>query len=381
MRVTISVFGRFHAFNLACQLSRRGHLNRLITSYPAFEVEKYGVPKERIRALPHYEALKRGWGRLEKWLPMEGESSWINRGFEWSASRYIPEDTDIFVGWSGTAQRGLSRAKDVGAKAVLERGSSHIVFQRDILKKEEEKLGIDISLPDPKTVEKEKQEYEQADKIIVPSRFVENSFVEYGMEKSKLIRIPYGVNVKEFRKNKKKDDVFRVIYAGQMMLRKGVHYLLKAFYELDLPDAELWLIGSKREEIEPYFKKYEGSFKFLGHKPQSELYKYYSQGSVFAMCSLEEGLAMVQPQAMSCGLPLICTTNTGGEDLMSEKKEEGFVIPIRDTEKLKEKLLWCYENREACRVMGDAARRRVEKNFKWEDYGDRVVNAYSELLN
>jgi glycosyltransferase involved in cell wall biosynthesis len=379
MKVTLSVFGRFHAFNLAHQLSRRGHLNRLITSYPAFEAEKYGVPKGKIRSLPHYEALKRGWGRLEKWLPSEEGSSLINRGFEWGASRHIPEDTDIFVGWSGTAERGLSRARAMGAKAVLERGSGHIEHQCDLLQVEAERVGVSVNLPTPKVIEKEKREYEQAEYIVIPSYFAERSFQKYGIDSSKLIRIAYGVDLGEFPQEEKADDTFRIVYAGRMSLQKGVHYLLEAFSELSLPDSELLLLGSKRPEIAPFFEKYEGEFRYLGHKPQDQLYRYYSQGSVFVLNSIQDGFGMVIPQAMACGLPAICTEHTGGPDIVRDGTD-GFIIPIQDTGKLKEKLHWCYENREACRAMGEAARERVEKKFKWKNYGNRVVDKYEKVL-
>ncbi|WP_251961378.1 glycosyltransferase family 4 protein [Salinibacter ruber] len=381
MNVVISVFGRFHAFNLANQLNEHGYLRRLITSYPKYETEKYGVTRDKIKALPHYEVLRRLWGRFPKKMKVGGKvDTLIKNAFDWGSSWHVPRDADIFVGWSGSSERGLARAKKMGAKAIVERGSSHIEYQRDLLKEESQVGGVNIDIPDDNVIAKEKREYEQADKIAVPSQFVKKSFVEKGVDRSKLIQVPYGVDVDEFRPIEKEDSTFRAIFAGQMMLRKGVHYLLKAFSDLELPNAELWLIGSKREEIEPYFEKYKEDFRFLGHKPQSELYKYYSQGSVFVMPSIEEGLAMVQPQAMACGLPLICTPNTGGEDLIREGKE-GFIVPIRNVGALKERLLWCHENRENCRTMGDAARKRIEENFKWEDYGSRVVKAYSDLLD
>jgi len=381
MKVTISVFGRFWAFYTANQLNNRGHLRKLITSYPAYEAGKYGVPEEKVKSLPHYEVADRGWGKLSKWIPINTRDNiFIKNGYGWSASCHIPQDTDIFVGYSGTAEAGLQRAQSLGATAILERGSSHIEYQRELLLSESKRTGIEIPIPPNKVIEKEKREYEEADVIMVPSKFVERSFGGSEVESSKVARVPFGVDTSDFRPIEKKDDVFRVIFAGQMILRKGVHYLLEAFSDLNLPDAELWLIGSKKKEIHKYFEKYSDHFHFLGHKPQSELYKYYSQGSVFAMCSIEEGLAMVQPQAMACGLPLICTPNTGGEDLIREG-EEGFVVPIRDVEALKEKILWCYEHRDECREMGRKAKSRVQESFRWRDYGDRIVEMYSDLMS
>lgn len=253
-------------------------------------------------------------------------------------------------------------------------------YQKGLLKEEGEAVGVSVDMPSKKYIEKEKREYEKSDLIFVPSSFAKESFLEHGFKESKVCNAPFGVDTEEFSPIEKKDDVFRVVFAGQMMLRKGVHYLLKAFSDLDLPNSELWLLGKKRPEIAPFFDKYEGGFQHLGHKPQDELYRYYSQGSVFVLNSIEDGFGMVIPQAMACGLPAICTQNTGGPDIVRDGTD-GFIIPIRDTESLKEKILWCYENQDECRTMGHAARRRVEEDFTWHDYGRRVVNSYRSVLD
>ncbi len=82
---------------------------------------------------------------------------------------------------------------------------------------------------------------------------------------------------------------------------------------------------------------------------------------------------------MACGLPLLCTPNTGGADFLSEDGAEGFVVPIRDPEALAERIGWFYEHREACQAMGQAARARVQAGFSWDDYGDRIMALYDGL--
>jgi glycosyltransferase involved in cell wall biosynthesis len=133
------------------------------------------------------------------------------------------------------------------------------------------------------------------------------------------------------------------------------------------------------DEIKPFFEKYDGNFRWVGHVPQKELYKYYSSSSVFVIMSIQEGLAMVQPQAMACGLPVICTTNTGGEDIVRDGID-GFIIPIRDVEALKEKLTYLHENQDICKQMGQNAKERVSKGFTWDDYGERMIQAYKNVL-
>jgi len=379
MQVIISVGGRFHAFYLAQQLSKRGYLKKLITSYPKFIVKEYNLPLDKVDSIFIKEILERGWRKLPGFIKnLYNPQFLICDLFDKLAVRKIKK-CDIFVGWSSFSLHCLRKARELGAITVIERGSSHIVYQQEILREEYEKFGLKFKGADSRIVKKEIQEYEEADYISIPSLFAKRTFLEKGISDDKLIYIPYGVDLSEFRQISKKDNVFRVVYTGRMSLRKGVHYLLKAFFELKLPNSELLLIGALDDEMKPFFKKYQGCYKWIGHQPQNELYKYYSQGSVFVMPSIEEGLAMVQAQAMACGLPLISTINTGGQDLI-ENGKEGFIIPIRDIEALKEKILFFYENPKKCKEMGQAAKRKVQQGFTWDDYGERVVKAYKEIL-
>ena len=379
MKVIISVGGRFHAFYLAQQLLKRGYLDKLITSYPKFETVKYGIPKGKIESILIKEILQRGWSKLPQFCRnLYNPQFFISDLYDRLAVKKIVK-SDIFVGWSSFSLHSLRKAKKLGALTILERGSSHIIYQNEVLRKEYKEFGVKPHLAHLKIIEKELKEYEEADYISIPSLFVKRTFLEYGVPENKLIQVPYGVDLAQFRQIPKNDNVFRVIFSGGMSLRKGVHYLLQAFSELNLPNSELLLIGAFNDEIKPFFKKYEGKYKWLGHIPQKELYKYYSQGSVFVLNSIEDGFGMVIIQAMACALPVIATTNTGGEDIIRDGID-GFIIPIRNNNSLKEKLLYFYQNPAICQQMGQSAKKRVSSGFTWDGYGNKIIKAYEHAL-
>jgi glycosyltransferase involved in cell wall biosynthesis len=268
----------------------------------------------------------------------------------------------------------------MGAKTVIERGSSHMKYQTEILQDEYERWGLKFTATHPGVYERELQSYADTDWIAIPSLFVKRTFLERGIPESKLIHVPYGTSLTEFYPVPKEDNVFRVIYCGNISLRKGVQYLLQAFYELSLLDAELWLVGSIKAELEPFLDKYQSDSVILkGKQPQNKLRWFYSQCSVFCIASIEEGLAMVQPQAMACGLPVVHTTNTGGEDIV-RAGVDGFCVPIRDVEALKEKILFFYENPDQRNEMGNNALEQARNSLSWDGYGQRIVTAYSKIL-
>ncbi|MDP2045740.1 MAG: glycosyltransferase family 4 protein [Deltaproteobacteria bacterium] len=256
-----------------------------------------------------------------------------------------------------------------------------MLYQRKILEEEYRQFGLKKAVVHPQVVERELTEYQEADYIAIPSQFVKETFLHQGISEERLIHVPFGVDLTHFYPAPKHDNVFRIIHCGNISLRKGVHYLLEAFAELNLPQAELWLIGNMTDEIKPFLRKWGSpAIRHRGPFPERELHTYYSQGSVFCLASIEEGLAMVQAQAMACGLPVICTTNTGGADLVREGRD-GFILPIRDVDAIKEKILYFYENPEAARNMGESARLRVQAGFSWSDYGHNMIAAYQKILS
>ncbi len=377
MKVNISVVGRFHAFNLAEQLQNKKVLNKLITTYPKFITNRWGIKKSKIISEVFLEFLRRYKNKIP-FVSNEKLNIFIQKQHAKQAAKEL-NNCDIHIGWSGSSLETFIEAKKMGKITILERGSSHYSTQMELLSTEYNKFNM-IFEPDYSTWQRELLEYELTDYIAIPSSFVKRSFIEYGIPEEKLLINPYGVDLSEFKQVEKEDDTFRIIFAGAGSLRKGYHYLLQAFFELELPNCELWHIGSIHDEIKPFLDRYKTDKWILkGHKPQSELYRYYSQGNIFVLPSIEEGFAMVQFQAMACGLPLICTTNTGGEDLITKDGEDGFVIPIRDVEALKEKILYMYNNQAICQEMGVKAKTKVSSGFTWDDYGDRYIKNLKEI--
>ena len=378
MKINISVVGRFHAFNLAQQLRKHKVLNKLITTYPKFKVREWGLENKEIVSELWLEVLNRYKNKIP-FFSNEVINNFVKIRHAKNSAKYI-DKADIIVGWSGSSLETIIQTKKENKISIVVRGSSHYNYQMKILSNEYKKNNLSFS-PNYSQWQRELLEYELSDYIQVNSSFVKRTFIEQGIPEEKIIMVNTGVDLQEFKQIPKEDQVFRIIFAGGGSIRKGYHYLLQAFYELNLPNCEVWHLGNINDEIKPFLYKYKTDKWILkGHIPQKELYKYYSQGSVFVLPSLEEGLAMVQAQAMACGLPIICTTNTGGEDFISKNGKEGFVIPIRDVKSLKEKILYLYENQDIAKEMGQEAKKRILIGYSWDDYGKKIVSEYEKIL-
>jgi glycosyltransferase involved in cell wall biosynthesis len=381
LRVCVSTISRFHAFSLAEQLQKRGCLERLLVSWfnPETIAKGYDIDPARVRhnilfygldRLPHKTRLLRRFASDFQYLAAEMFDRW--------ASRRLPE-CDVYVGWSGYSLRGLRRARKRGAVTVLERGSTHIAAQRDLLVEEAARWDLALpadALPDPRMIAKEMREYEEADYIAIPSTFVKRTFVAQGVPEEKLIQVPYGADLTKFHPVPKQDDVFRITHIGGS-IRKGTHYLLQALTELNLPNSELVLIGTPDPVVERFLAEYPGRLVRVRGVPQTELYRYYSNSSVYALPSIEEGLAMAQLEAMACSVPILCSTNTGGEDVVRDGVD-GFVVPVRDVAALKERLVTLHSDEDRRRAMGLSAGRRAAE-FTWDRYGEEILARYRQI--
>ena len=169
---------------------------------------------------------------------------------------------------------------------------------------------------------------------------------------------------------------------GNCSVRKGIFYLMKSFVGLNLRNSELLIVGNIDKDIKHIMDLYlkNKNIKYIKAQKQNELYKLYNRSNLFVTCSVEEGLSMVQLQAMSCGLPVICTSNSGGDEII-DNSIEGFILPIRDTVALKKKITLLYKDKNLCQKMGQKAKVKTINHYSWENYGKNVIQNYQKLIN
>jgi glycosyltransferase involved in cell wall biosynthesis len=237
---------------------------------------------------------------------------------------------------------------------------------------EYQRWGATRSVTDIRDILREEKIYEIADAITVPSSFAARSFLESGLPPEKIHVIPYGVRLERFtRTGAPPSDRFEVLFAGSVGLRKGFPYLLEAFAALRHPAKLLRVAGNMHPDMKTVLDRLPlDHVEFLGSVPQERLAELMSTSHVMVLPSIEEGLALVQGQALACGCPVLCSTNTGGEDLFSDGVE-GFIVPIRDVQALQQRLEQLADDPVLQARMSEAALQRVRKIGGWDEYGDR----------
>lgn len=243
------------------------------------------------------------------------------------------------------ANESFRKARALGGKTFLDGGNSHPENFWEIVDEEHRRWKCPYP-PVPKWyISRAMRTVEETDYVLSPSRFVSDSFLQRGFSTNKIIPVIYPQNLELFKPSKElrpPDRPFTMISTGGLSLRKGTPYLLEAFRLLrkEIPDARLLLTDAKSSSILPILEKYRDlPIEWSPYLRHEELAKRLQGADLFVLPSLEEGLVRTAIQAMSCGLPVILTPNTGASDYV-EEGVNGSIVPIRDAGAIVEKALF-----------------------------------------
>jgi glycosyltransferase involved in cell wall biosynthesis len=376
MKVVTSCCSRFHIFDQAAQLEKLGYLYKLIHSDPKFLSKRWGVPNSKVKSF----LLVGFFSRLLRYLPERFKELFtpiVHVRFGKKLAKNIPEDSTIFIGLSSFSLEAIDKCKSIGILTIVDHGSLHPEFERDLITEEVKILGLEEGryIASEILISRQKHEFSKANYIFVLSQAAKKSLIIKGVPENKIFVNTCGVDLGSFYKKERHDATFRIIFCGSITPRKGLHYLLRAFQELTLPETEVWIVGTSSEaDYINFLKKTytSNSIKFKGAYPQSQLVNIYKDCSVFVMPSIADGFGMVVPQAQACGLPLIITDNVGAADII-EDGVNGFIVPIRNVEALKIRIASLYSDRNLLKQMSDAALEFSKKDFSWDNYGKRLA--------
>lgn len=289
---------------------------------------------------------------------------------------------DLAVASYGTGRYAFEAIRRSGGRAILSYPIAHNRYQARLYAEEAE-LAPEFAAALPRIdllpaeySERLERECELADRILVGSSFVRQSFVESGYDARKIAVTPYGVDTQRFtpRAAPRKDSTFRLLFVGQIGQRKGISYLFEAYELFRKPDSELHVVGTFSNGREVY-DRYAPLYRHTPNVPQPQLPALYHDADVFVFPSLIEGMPLVVLEAMACGIPVIATPN-GPADIVRDGID-GFLVPIRDPEAIARRLNQLYRDPALRAQMGRNAREQALRHT-WQTYARRAADAVLE---
>lgn len=385
MRIVQAVWGVFHHFDLARELERRGHLEKIYSSFPWARLKREEIAHSKVETFPWVHMTQFGVGRLAPgwaWAWHALAYANVTSLDRWLNSRVPNRGIDALIALSGTGLNTGKRLQKQGGVFICDRGSTHHRVQMSQLRQEFSRWGINPPLTRLAygLSDLEEATYEASDAITVPSDFAAQSFINSGIPKEKIHVIPYGVRLDRFQKVADPPrDRFEVLFVGSVGIRKGIPYLLQAFEQLVHPNKRLTVIGAVQPELKSLLRSFpRDRVEFLGALPQSRLSEFMSRSHVMVLPSIEEGLALVQAQAMACGCPVIATRNTGSENLFEDGKQ-GLIVNARDVNALRDGMQRLADDPDLQRRMSEAALEKVKRIGGWKQYGDQWIELLLRL--
>jgi len=228
--------------------------------------------------------------------------------------------------------------------------------------------------------EREVEEWSLADIIICPSLYVKNELEKAGVASTKLKLINYGYdNLKnsqdlqiiiEKRFVPYSNRKFQVFFAGSDGFRKGIHDVLAIAKRLFGENIIFIIAGNLSKECLSYINKNQTSnIKYVGKLNRNQMQKCYEESDIFLFPSYLEGSALVTYEAMSWGLPLITTYESGS---VMEDQKQGFLSNAGDTDKMAKDILFILMNQQIRYELSINSINRLSQ-FSQENYKENLL--------
>ncbi len=346
-----------------------------------------GVPRNQIIAYPLYEFFRLGAKRFGRSFSL--------------LDRMTPSVDDVWNKLDSHLQETcVRRSSGKGVVYAYEDGAyntfSELVFAHKVyelpigywrsmhsLLLEEQKLNPEWAatlkgLSDsPLKLKRKDIELTLADKVIVPSEFVKSTLPDQWKGKVAIVRYgcPTVTPLEETVPASDSQGPLRVLFCGSLGQRKGISYLFEAIQRMGR-HVTLTVIGSPTAEC-PVLERSLGKINWYKSLPREKVLETMRNHDVFLFPTLFEGRALVVLEALSQGLPVITTRNSGAEDVVIPGAS-GFIVPIRSVDAIVESLELLCGDRHLLRQM-KAEAIKIAANTTWEKYRSDLIAALTQI--
>jgi glycosyltransferase involved in cell wall biosynthesis len=272
----------------------------------------------------------------------------------------------------------FSRAKQLGIQCSYELPIAHWATVRRLLAEEAERFPEweptleSTREPEEKLCQKE-EELRLADRISCPSQFVLDSIPLEIRQKKPCQVSPFGsppCEPVDFE-GSTQSDTLKLLFVGSMSQRKGLADLFEAMKLLKREPISLSILGQRSLPMEFYRKQF-AEFTYLPPCSNQMVREIMKVHDALVLPSIVEGRALVQQEALSCGLPIIVTPNAGGEDLVDEGIT-GRLVPIRSPEKIATAIRTIIAERKNIEEIRKLCQKKA-KQYTWPSYAQNIIN-------
>lgn len=226
--------------------------------------------------------------------------------------------------------------------------------------------------------------FKMADKIICYTETEKRELVELGIKSEKIAVIHNGIDTDLFVPGERStSDKKQLLWIGRFANGKGVDYLIDAFQLLISKHTNLFLImvgrGPEKERIQNKIRDLglDASITMKDFIPNSEIVQLYQNSNIFILPSLEEGVPRTILEAMSCGIPIVCSKLPQLVDIVNNC---GFLVPTKDPVAIADRVLEIIADSTLAEQLGKNGRENVVANYSWKDTVEQTIRLYEGLI-
>ena len=306
------------------------------------------------------------------------------RSVDRAASRRVNSETDAVYCREDAACYTFQRAGEEGATRIYDLPTAHFTVTRDLIRAELEfypeladTFAVSQEYSPPRLARKE-SELRSADHIICPSQFVKRSLTAAGVNEDSIHVLPFACNptwlpqTPGIREN-------TVLYVGQISARKGVHRLLRVWKRLGAHRShQLKLIGDMRLPS-TYLSEFRGLYEHVPTLPRARLISQYTAAKMFVANCMSEGMAIVIPEALSAGTPVVASRNSGAEEIITEG-DDGILVAYGDDEALGTAIDSLLGSPERLAYMSERAAAKA-RHRTWDSYDQHFLQCMQSILS
>lgn len=295
----------------------------------------------------------------------------------------IASNIDIVHCWPLGSLETLRTAKRLGLPTVLERPNAHTRLCYETVSAECRRIGVKMPHYDYKrndeVLAREEKEFEAAYRLLCPSEFTVQSFLDRGFSSKRLLRHTYGFDEFAFgpRMTERTGKKFTALFVGVDPIRKGLHIALEAWLSSSASsDGILLVAGELGAEYQKRFCENlaHPSVQLLGHR--TDVPELMRESDILLMPSLEEGFGLVCVEAMGSGcVPLSSKACTE----QCKHMHNSLVHAIGDEGALQEHITILYKNRSLLEKLRQTCiHERMQ--FTWRAAGGKLFSAYERAI-
>lgn len=347
----LSGLGRLERLFTDTYLGNKPLLTALMSRLPAMGIadvqrlsgrDAPAIPPERVTSFDwlgvRYALARRGARNNDELARVFGE---YNAKFNRKVVRHGFGGATSVWGFNSASVEMFRAARSQGLSCILEQTILPSELELELMRDAAREWagwqpGLDLGAALLK--EREREEWALADRIVAGSGFVAEGLKACGVPGEKIAVIPYGVDPARFSPASDGDSrgrPLRILFVGEVGLRKGVPYLLEALRRIGPGVVEAKLAG--HVALDPAkFAPYADLASFLGSVPRSAMPELMRWADVLVLPSIVEGSATVTYEALMSGLAVVTTPNSGS---IVQDGVDGRIVGVRDSAALADALL------------------------------------------